>query len=59
LRSDRDADPLLAASGMIDGLPGDLSERLVDEHLDATFVAERAVAHRAKTGPMRTRRSRR
>ncbi len=33
-------DPLLELSGMVDGLPADLSERF-DHHLNATFVAER------------------
>lgn len=32
-------DPLLAASGMIAGLPADLSERF-DDYLALTFVAE-------------------
>ncbi len=32
-------DPLLAASGMIDGLPPDLSHR-VDTYLQRTYVAE-------------------
>jgi hypothetical protein len=36
----RDEDPLLAASGMIDGLPADGAERF-DAYLDATFIAER------------------
>jgi hypothetical protein len=39
----RDEDPLLRACGMIEGLPEDLSER-IDDHLEATFVAEKAVA---------------
>lgn len=54
LRSEIVDDPLLTASGMIDGLPADLSERF-DEHLGATFVAERAPAHRGKTQPTRKR----
>jgi len=33
-------DPLLAASGMIDGLPADGSERF-DHYLNQTYVAER------------------
>lgn len=37
-------DPLLAASGMIDGLPVDLSERF-DEQLLSTFVAEPPVQY--------------
>ena len=32
-------DPLLAASGMIEGLPHDLSAR-VDEYLEESFVAQ-------------------
>jgi hypothetical protein len=34
-------DPLLELSGIVDGLPADLSERF-DHYLNATFVAERA-----------------
>ncbi len=40
LTRDRDEDPLLGASGMIAGLPEDLSER-IDDYLEETFVAER------------------
>jgi hypothetical protein len=58
LRSEAADDPLLAASGMIDGLPADLSERF-DEHLGATFVAERAASYRGKAAPTRKRRPRR
>lgn len=47
LTRERDDDPLLAMSGMIDGLPADGAERF-DAHLDATFVAERPVPYRAK-----------
>ena len=36
----RDTDPLLAASGMIDGLPPDGSARF-DDYLQETYVAER------------------
>lgn len=54
LRSEMAEDPLLAASGMIDGLPGDLSERF-DEHLGATFVAERGPTYRGKARPARKR----
>lgn len=39
-----EANPLLAASGMIEGLPEDLSQR-VDDYLQATFVAERPVPY--------------
>lgn len=38
-RPREDPDPLLAASGMISGLPADLSERF-DDYLGLTFVAE-------------------
>lgn len=37
-------DPLLAGSGMVDGLPPDLSERF-DEYLGLTFMAEPAVRY--------------
>ena len=37
----RDEDPLLAASGMIDGLPSDVSEQF-DRYLEETFVATKA-----------------
>jgi hypothetical protein len=40
LTSVPEKDPLLELSGMVDGLPADLSERF-DHHLNATFVAER------------------
>jgi hypothetical protein len=36
-------DPLLRASGMIEGLPDDLSAR-IDDYLKETFVAEKAVS---------------
>jgi len=38
-------DPLLSASGMIDGLPKDLSEHL-DLYLQETFVAEKKTRYR-------------
>ena len=38
-RPREEPDPLLAASGMISGLPADLSERF-DDYLGLTFVAE-------------------
>ncbi|MEW5737609.1 MAG: hypothetical protein AB1938_01720 [Myxococcota bacterium] len=47
-------DPLLAASGMIDGLPTDLSER-VDEYLRRTFVAARPT--HGKASAKRTRKA--
>jgi len=47
----READPLLTASGMIEGLPEDLSE-LIERYLEDTYVAE------AKPRYVRKRRSR-
>ena len=38
-----DGDPLLRASGMIEGLPEDLSAR-IDHYLEETFVAEKAAS---------------
>ena len=38
-RARHETDPLLAASGMVSGLPADLSARF-DEYLDTTFVAQ-------------------
>jgi len=43
----REAHPLLAASGMIDGLPPDASARF-DEYLDQTFVVRSERAQRAR-----------
>jgi hypothetical protein len=40
-----DAEPLLQASGMIDGLPPDMSERF-DRYLEETFVAEPPATYR-------------
>jgi hypothetical protein len=51
-------DPLLAASGMIEGLPADLGARF-DEHVAATFVAERAPAYRGKATARARKRPRR
>lgn len=45
LASPRDADPLLAGSGFVDGLPPDASER-VDRYLAETFVAEKRARYR-------------
>ena len=39
----RAEDPLLSASGMIDGLPADLSVHM-DNYLEETFVAEKSTA---------------
>jgi hypothetical protein len=56
LTRDRDDDPLLAASGMIEGLPADGAERF-DAHLDATFVAERPASYgKRRSGGRRLRR---
>jgi len=41
----QEEDPLLAASGMIDSLPEDLS-RQVDRYLEETFVAEKRMRYR-------------
>ena len=51
----KSSDPLLAASGMIEGLPADLSER-VDQYLDLTFAAEPIAKY--GTQPKRKRRAR-
>ena len=48
-------DPLLSASGMVDGLPPDLSERF-DHELGLTFVAEPPI--RYGTAPAKKRRTR-
>jgi hypothetical protein len=45
----------LGASGMIDGLPADVRTRF-DEHLGATFVAERAATYRGQASRTRKRR---
>ncbi len=42
-----ESDPLLAASGMIDGLPREASTRF-DDYLNQTYVAERPPAYRAR-----------
>jgi len=54
VRADAPGDPLLSASGMIDGLPADVSERFGD-YLAATFVAERAAAYGGKAKKQRRR----
>jgi hypothetical protein len=43
----RDGDPMLAASGTIDGLPPDCSAQF-DRHLTETFVAEKPAPDRAR-----------
>jgi hypothetical protein len=40
-----DQDPLLSSSGMIDGLPEDLSENF-DNYLQETFIAEKKSRYR-------------
>jgi hypothetical protein len=45
-------DPLLAASGMVDGLPSYLSERF-DENLNLTFVAEPPIRYGHEKRPRR------
>jgi hypothetical protein len=52
-----DEDPVLALSGMLHGLPADLSERF-ERHLDASFVAENAPGYRTRV-PSSQRRLRR
>ena len=52
---ERETDPLLAASGMIDGLPTDGSERF-DDYLQQTFVAEGAPAYGRRRLTRRVRR---
>jgi hypothetical protein len=48
LTRSREKEPLLAASGMIDGLPYDCSEDF-DRYLEDTFIAEkRASYHRRR-----------
>jgi len=42
-----DGEPLLRASGMIDGLPADLSARFV-RYLEDTFVAEPSARYRVQ-----------
>jgi hypothetical protein len=47
LTQPREEDPLLAASGMIDGLPPDCSAAF-DRYLEETFVAETTTHYRAR-----------
>ncbi len=44
LTRDREEDPLLAASGMIEGMPEDAAER-IDRYLEETFVAEKSSSY--------------
>jgi hypothetical protein len=41
-------DPLLSASGMIDGLPEDLSEN-IDGYLQETYIAEKKTPYRKRS----------
>ena len=47
LTREDEGEPLLRASGMIDGLPADLSARF-DRYLEDTFVAEPSAPYRAQ-----------
>jgi hypothetical protein len=55
LTRSEDQDPLLSGSGMVEGLPADLSERF-DRYLGLTYLAE-APAPYGKTRRQRTRKS--
>jgi hypothetical protein len=57
LTRSHDADPLLAARGMIDGLPADLSARF-DRYLQETYVAKTSRSPRRgrRRSPARVRR---
>ena len=57
VRSEED-DPLLAASGMIDGLPEDCSEQF-DRHLMETFVVEKQTESRKENKKISRRRAHR
>lgn len=57
LTSPPERDPLLELSGMVDGLPADLSERF-DHYLNATFVAERPPSHGPQGSTPKKRRAR-
>lgn len=52
LTREREEDPLLALSGMIDGLPADGAERF-DTYLDATYVAEPRIPYGRRRGGKR------
>ncbi len=49
VRAEKREDPLLAASGMIDGLPADVSERF-DAYLEETYVATPTRTRARRTG---------
>jgi hypothetical protein len=55
LTRERASDPLLDASGMIEGLPADLATRL-DHHLEQTFVASRPLKARQQSSSGNSRR---
>jgi hypothetical protein len=55
LTHQRETDPLLAASGMIEGLPPDGAEHF-DQYLNETYVAERAPTYRRRGTKTRVRR---
>jgi hypothetical protein len=57
VRSD-EPDPLLGASGMIDGLPADCSQRF-DQYLEESFVAEKPPSYSRRVGRQRGSRLRR
>ena len=48
-------DPLLAASGIVDGLPADCSARF-DRYLEETYVAEHSPSYRRRPSRARLRR---
>lgn len=50
----RSGDPLLDASGMVEGLPADASEH-IDRYLSETYVAESAPQYRARARRKTTR----
>lgn len=54
--SGRPEDPLLAASGMIDGLPADLSQKF-DQYLASTYVAEPTQPYGPKKRTPRSRKA--
>ena len=55
LTRSQEKDPLLAGSGMVEGLPSDLSENF-DRYLNLTYVAESPVTY-AETRRRRTRKA--
>ena len=55
LTQSAESDSLLAASGMVEGLPPDLSEQ-VDRYLNQTFVAEPRTRYRSRRSGSAVRR---